>query len=110
MENKAVLFTNITDKDFYHTWNKVTYKFKAHKSQYLEYYLAYHFAKHLAYRELGAEKFLEKDIVFQNFINRCIKTGDEPEELDETKLHQDVLNKNLKQEIVFEELNETSKS
>lgn len=100
MENKqaqAVLFTNISKKDFYHTWNSVTYKFKAGQSQYLEYPLAYHFAKHLTYRELGADKYLEKDAKFQEYINKCISTGEEDEEeiKDETQLKQSILNKNM---------------
>ena len=50
---QEVIFTNWTDRDFEHTWNKRLYRFKANKSYYLPFYLAEHFAKHLVDRELN---------------------------------------------------------
>lgn len=50
---QEVIFTNWTDRDFEHTWNKRLYRFKANKSYYLPFYLAEHFARHLATRELN---------------------------------------------------------
>lgn len=94
---RAVYFTNVSDEDFYHTWDSVTYKFPAGKTQLLEDYLAYHFAKHLAYRELNKKdekvQYMEKDKKFQDFIKECVSLDDAEEAEDETQLTQKILNK-----------------
>ena len=47
MDSKTRTFTNITDKDFTHSWDKVEYTFKAGQTIMLEAFKAFHFAKHL---------------------------------------------------------------
>lgn len=44
---RAVLFTNISDREFIGYWNSVPYRFKPKASHYMEAWKARHFAKHL---------------------------------------------------------------
>ena len=56
---QEIIFTNWTDRDFEHTWNKKVYRFKANKSYYLPFYLAEHFGRHLVTRELNEKAAAE---------------------------------------------------
>lgn len=80
---KSVRFTNWTEEDFTHTWDRVPYTVKAHETIVLQDWLASHLAKHLAERELnrenqGIKREDQKDTFFtpkkQEFINRALGT------------------------------------
>lgn len=74
METKsiAIRFTNWTEQDFTHRWDKVEYTFKAGESTYLQDYLAHHFAKHLAQREINRKNLLMSDLRFKEYYDKCL--------------------------------------
>lgn len=92
---KAVLFTNYSDEDFSHTWDRVRYDFPAGESKMLEGSLAAHFAKHLAVRELNKKDKNTGGGALKIEMSKALgSTAIEAE--DKTKLDQEILNANDK--------------
>lgn len=90
---KAVLFTNYSDEDFSHEWDKVRYDFPAKQSIMLVEGLAQHFAKHLAVRELNKIKKNTGGGALETEMRKAISSTMIEAE-DKTKLEQEVLNAN----------------
>jgi len=95
---KAVLFTNYTNKDFTWTWGNVPYTFKAGQSVYMEDWKANHFAKHLIDRELQEQGRQVDDSKRKELLAKCF--GEEIK-VPETKMNDTLLNENA--ELEFEE-------
>ena len=94
MEEKAVLFTNYTDRDFAHTWGKVKYDFPAKQSMMLIEGLANHFAKHLAVRELNEVNKNTGGGALQVEMKKALSSTNVKSQ-DKTKLQQEVMNANV---------------
>lgn len=91
---QAILFTNYSNEDFSHTWDKVKYNFPAKQSIMLQESLARHFARHLSIRELNKKDkntgggALQKEM--QNALSSAMLEAE-----DETKLQQKIINANV---------------
>lgn len=105
---RVVKFTNFSDEDFTHTWNKIPYTFKAGAVKFMEWGIARHFAKHLVNRELTkrgrdsdtSPKKPDENPYFMDLFNQCIgevETDGSP--ADQTKLEQDIIDRNMKAQL-----------
>jgi len=106
MNTSAVLFVNFTDEDFVHSWNSVTYTFKAGTSMYLEPWLAEHFSKHLVDREINKlndgkkpldEIRIDNQQLRNSFLEKCVKTV-ETKATGDAQLKTELLNLNMNKE------------
>ena len=96
MENeKAVLFTNWTDKDFSYPWDGVVYKFRKGQSTYMEGWKAAHFAKHLvdAYINDHSE-YAGNPTKRDELMQKSIQVETEVEGGDEEQLKTEIENAN----------------
>lgn len=95
----TVTFLNFTNEDFIWKWDNVPFTFKAGESIRMESGQAKHFAKHLTNRELlkaGKEnytspKFPDQVPEFMEIFNKIII--EEGEEIPESKVEIEILNK-----------------
>jgi hypothetical protein len=95
---KAVLFTNFTNKDFTWTWANVPYEFKSGQSVYMEDWKAKHFAKHLVDRELQERGRQVNDPLREELLEKCFS---QEIKVEETKMSDTLLNENA--DLEFEE-------
>jgi hypothetical protein len=103
---KTVLFVNFSDEAFTGMWDSQSYPFAPGQTMYMEDWKARHFAKHLVNRELlkdGQETHTspkEKngvidDVLFMELFNKAV-IDSEPEEVPESMIETEVINKNAK--------------
>jgi hypothetical protein len=94
---KAMLFHNWSSEDFTHSWDSVSYSFKAGQQVYMEDWKCEHFAKHLALREAQKKGLEGNPSMLNEFMKRCI-ISDAPvvEEADASKLKTELLNETHK--------------
>ena len=104
---KTVLFVNFSDEAFTGYWDSQAYQFAPGQTMYMEDWKAKHFAKHLVNRELlkaGLETHTspkEKngvidDVYFLELFNKAVIDSEEAEDVPESMIETEVINKNKK--------------